>query len=377
MIFPYKIKENISLKEKDNFNSRFFLERKSREGIWRRHQCFENKELSDWVSEKSKKRRIIHYKDNYNVIDNDFFLESSYLYHHLFLPTKECQKDINEIYSLLNKWDYIKKNIFKNGDLFLKIIKKEVFDYTCFDFIFFSKGFYISNKLKERPWNIFSLGMRPKYKKQTPQKIKIEDLEKFFPAQLELGCGPSIECGIPPLNYLHGVYNLNKENKFCFDFDFIREMIIDPEQKYKKLTKIHVSTLQAKPSNFFKNLKKLINKGLFLEDVFVNNFDGICNDFGIKEYYLRKHDLDGKYPEYKFNEKAKSLIVVGSHADRREVQKNARNKGIPIIFVDPEGYQNGINFISYPLEYTSSKDYLINLGASEFSNLTNLVYGNK
>ncbi|WP_181958242.1 hypothetical protein [Nonomuraea deserti] len=49
-------------------------------------------------------------------------------------------------------------------------------------------------------------------------------------------------------------------------------------------------------------------------------------------------------------DEAKALLVIGLHADRRTVQARARERGMRIFYVDPEGLvQNGV-FEEYPIE---------------------------
>lgn len=61
----------------------------------------------------------------------------------------------------------------------------------------------------------------------------------------------------------------------------------------------------------------------------------------------------------------KSLIVVGSHADRRRIQAAARQKGLQVIYIDPEGYFEKDNFIEYKLESPQDEDIIYRKGASQ------------
>lgn len=350
---PYVIKSNLTKELSKNFNDRF----KShlghncsyRENIWRRHQCKENKELSGWCDSFDKRRRLIHFKDQYGIINNNFCLTKYYLHINLYLPHSEASEYIQN-----SKYDLL--------------LNKEK-EYTEIDLILKSNNFNLDEKLFLRPKNIFKKGIRKILPKGTPTKINISELEKYYPCHVELGCGPSIECGIPPLNYFHNIFCLSKNNKFVFNYkddDLWKSLNENLEKFYEKTTYMQKCCLEAKPTNFYFKLKKLIDSGRVLEPIFNNNFDGIVKSLNIKEYCMRKHDKDGKYPKYKFNKNAKSLLVIGSHADRRECTKAAREKGLKIIFLDPQIKINNDNVTSYPLESPQNEDLFLEMEAKTF-----------
>ncbi|MBQ3494199.1 MAG: hypothetical protein IJA69_02160 [Clostridia bacterium] len=55
------------------------------------------------------------------------------------------------------------------------------------------------------------------------------------------------------------------------------------------------------------------------------------------------------------------MIVMGGHADRRQVQKQAREKGLQIIYIDPEGFFTKDGFEKYPIEGPKDGDIIVNL----------------
>ncbi|MCG5220036.1 hypothetical protein [Streptosporangium sp. KLBMP 9127] len=60
---------------------------------------------------------------------------------------------------------------------------------------------------------------------------------------------------------------------------------------------------------------------------------------------------------------AKALLVIGLHADRREVQARARAQGMKVFFVDPEGlWENGV-FKAYPIEGARNGDTVVRQAA--------------
>lgn len=84
--------------------------------------------------------------------------------------------------------------------------------------------------------------------------------------------------------------------------------------------------------------------------------------------YVRRYDETHVIPKIDFHPQAKSLFVIGSHADRRRIQHAARERGLLIVYVDPEGYRIGDQFNNYPLESPRDEDILFRVTADEFAN---------
>jgi hypothetical protein len=101
------------------------------------------------------------------------------------------------------------------------------------------------------------------------------------------------------------------------------------------------------------------DRGLLVEPVLTNNFDGLVKSCGVSEHPL--FGFNDIYPKIDFT--AKNLLVIGSHADRRKVREQARKQGVQIIFVDPEHYDGK----PYLLEDAQDEDILIQCSANEFS----------
>ena len=76
----------------------------------------------------------------------------------------------------------------------------------------------------------------------------------------------------------------------------------------------------------------------------------------LDEQFLRRYDE--AIPRVEFRPEAKCLLVIGSHADRRHVQARARAKGLPVIYLDPEGYWTIDGFVDYPVEGALSIDFI-------------------
>jgi hypothetical protein len=108
--------------------------------------------------------------------------------------------------------------------------------------------------------------------------------------------------------------------------------------------------------------------------VITNNFDCLCADVGLEEISLRRYDTEpyfpmvhgGEYPSVSFDPRAKALLVVGVHADRRLAQLRARERGLKIIYIDPERYiaPDG-KPIPYPVESPQDQDGLVRMTAGD------------
>lgn len=360
------------------------------EGLWRRSQEEVNKEHSGWSAFNDKRRRIIHYEHEFCVKEEggeyNFLLSNVYLWINLCLPFSEIEDYFSNITEGLKNncwWKKINnsKNIYACGNLFLKInrknfCKEDIVDkrffpenYKVLELVVYSKNNKKSKNFCIKPWLVLRSGIRKKDDRENPLITNDPSIIlKYLPAQIELGGGASTEVGIFPLNFLHKVYSIiGKKNKFVFNFnedDVVKEIIDNPNKSLKKFGLMQRSILKAKLNDFYKALKFLHGRGFFVGPVITNNFDGLVRQIGLEETYVRRYD-DNIFPKVEFHKDAKSLIIVGSHADRRHIQRLARKKGLKIIYVDPEKYvdKDGIS-IDYPLESPQSGDIIIKDKAS-------------
>jgi hypothetical protein len=73
MKFPYKIIKNVDKNLMDRWRLYYAnpvgeWDRKIEEGLWRRTQDLKNKEDSGWNSVEDKRRRMIHYQHDFDLI---------------------------------------------------------------------------------------------------------------------------------------------------------------------------------------------------------------------------------------------------------------------------------------------------------------------
>jgi hypothetical protein len=206
--------------------------------------------------------------------------------------------------------------------------------------------------------------MRVKEERGTPQYADdLSGLLECLPFIVEAGCGTSIEAGVQPLHWLHEVYRVTARqgNDLTQGYAFtmapaadilVQEVLTDTERKVGDMVSMFRALFEAEPTEAHRVLRALYDAGHATGRVATHNFDRLFARAGIPEAFMRRYDQ--KTPHMVYPEEARSLLVIGLHADRRDVQKRARERGLRIFYVDPEGLtENGVH-----------RDYLIE-GARE------------
>lgn len=380
MKFPYKICK-LTNNEVNIFNKYFATKGEFVfEGIWFRSQEEVNKNVSGYIDNTTRNRRTIHYNHVFYVKDNYLMVKSSYIYLSIRLNNNEYDKYLNDIINTLENNNYIKNNnIYIKDNLNIMINKydkhpyDEIIDnYKTVDIVVKSDNLNNTDKLFNQVWNLQVKGIRERDTRGNPKYINdFNELKEYFPMAVELGCGPSIEAGIMPLYKLHEIYKVQRhsDGKFYFGTSdtLIKQIIEKDNVKFDEFYEIIAECIKAKPTNFHYNLKKMYDKKLFTMNLFNNNFDRLCKRIGINENILRVYKIENYFPKVIFDKDVKALLCIGTHADRRFIQRQARNQGLKIIYVDPEGFNTDNEFFKYEIEGAKDEDYILKMTASEFS----------
>ena len=380
MKFPYKICK-LTNNEVNIFNKYFATKDEFVfEGIWFRSQEEVNKNVSGYIDNTTRNRRTIHYNHVFYVKDNYLMVKSSYIYLSIRLNNNEYDKYLNDIINTLENNNYIKNNnIYIKDNLNIMINKydkhpyDEIIDnYKTVDIIVKSDNLNNTDKLFNQVWNLQVKGIRERDTRGNPKYINdFNELKEYFPMAVELGCGPSIEAGVMPLYKLHEIYKVQRhsDGKFYFGTSdtLIKQIIEKDNVKFDEFYEIIAECIKAKPTNFHYNLKKMYDKKLFTMNLFNNNFDRLCKRIGINENVLRVYNIENYFPKVIFDKDIKALLCIGTHADRRFIQRQARNQGLKIIYVDPEGFNTNNEFFKYEIEGAKDEDYILKMTASEFS----------
>jgi hypothetical protein len=370
--------------------------RKWTESIWRRHQHRSNHKLSGWHGDQDARRRLIHFFDEYDVEDNKFVLRQAYLSLNLTLPSADIMEYREVLYGNLHTggWERKKqqphRELWSRGDLRTefnawRLHPEDAIHGACYpvgyehlEIRLWSDGYVWPKGLESRPFRWFyEVGLRPMLSGGRPTYVSPEEIVEYLPAQVELGCGPSTEAGVPHLSTLHNIYSVSKPD-FSFVFraqdDDLLNLFSEPEAAYRRMTDIYRACIVAEPTFFYRAIKDLWDRGYFVGPVITNNFDCLCADLGLPEMSLRRYDTEAYFPIYQghrqhqieFDPAAKSLLVVGVHADRRLAQLRARQRGLQIIYIDPERYLSPDGrTIQYPVEAPQDSDLFIRMTAGE------------
>jgi hypothetical protein len=337
---------------------------------------------SGWSEPSDARRRVVYYLNDFDIVRHvthvSLVMHQMFLYYSLSLPKAELLHDLQRIEAALvqGNWKRRQKNtnteVWVAGDLSCILERHNPhpedvragralpLDYASFDVTIRTES--IGAVCPSLPWDVLSKGMRTKDKRERPVEIAdLSALRELAPFHVEVGCGLSIEAGVPALNHLHELYRVTNLDTGRFIFggpqdDLIERILLSPMEEFANLGQLFRASFLAEPTRAHNALLALRNAGYMLGPVMTNNFDGLMHRVGLEEKFLRRYDE--AIPPVEFNPEAKSLLVIGSHADRRRVQARARARGLPVVYLDPEGYSVSGRFVPYLLEGPCSVDLL-------------------
>lgn len=350
------------------------------EGLWRRTQDPRNAEQSGWNCADDQRRRIFHYRYRYDVMVQNghpvLALVALYLMYCVTYPRTEVDHVTDNVADALARgsWRTRTSGRWQRGPLEATLERHDSHPeddraardmppgYRSLQVTVRSSNDSTGPRDRDMPWDVLRRGMRIPDSREEP--VLVDDLsvlERLRPFHIEVGCGVSIESGVPPLHSLHDIYKVTEREANRFIFDPARDTVVcdflaDPETTLDRFTHMYRSAFLAEPSEAHRDLKALAESGSLTGPVMTNNFDCLLRRAGLEELHLRRYDQD--VPHVDFDPRAQALLVIGSHADRRRVQRRARARGMKIVFLDPEGYWTNGRFASYPLEGTQEHDLL-------------------
>jgi hypothetical protein len=183
------------------------------------------------------------------------------------------------------------------------------------------------------------------------------------------------------LSNLHRIYGVSRgDYEFVYraEDDGILGVLSDPEAKYREMTDMYRTCMIAGETPFYRAIADLLRqKSALVGPVITNNFDCQCADLDLPEISLRRYDWEPYYPTLTYDPRARSLLVVGVHADRRLVQMRARASGLKVVFVDPEQYVSPDGqLIHYPVEAPQDDDLFVRATAHDaFTRLQRALSG--
>lgn len=401
MELPHVVVAQLDERQKVRYHRHFDSDRSGwhrrwTESIWRRHQDPANAALSGWRSPEDRRRRLIHFYDEYGVEGDAFVLRHTSVWLNVTLPADEIDGYLAAIRRGLTDggwsaaasrdgWASSRRGHLR-ADYRVERLHPEDAErgialpasYRSLTLRLRSEGYATPAGLERRPWRWFyDVGMRPMLPPGRPEYVEPEELVSALPAQLELGCGPSTEAGVPHLSNLHRIYGVSRGDfSFVFDAadDGLLDVLSDPERKFREMTDIYRACMVAEPTPFYHGVRAMFDRGLLVGPVITNNFDCLCAEMELEEMSLRRYDTEPYFPMYDralhdgitFDPRARTLLVVGVHADRRLAQRRARAHGLRVAYVDPERYLSPDGEVmSYRVEAPQDGDLFVRLPAGE------------
>lgn len=395
MQIPYIVLPRLSNEQIERWQKQFQNDgRDIAEGMWRRsHDVFTHEKFGTDINDR--RRRLVHFIDRYALVDEggetSLAITESYLYICSTLPQSEVDVYWARHRALaersgwtIHHWSRTDCSI-SLGDYQItgKIYQTHPHDegaevgfpasYQTVEMTLRSKDEAIVRDKRETPWGVWRNQYRRPIPRQEPRIVTdLNELLPFMPMHVELGCGPSLEAGIPPLSQLHHIYSAADYSTGSFLFGphdtLLERVLIDLHSFYEAASEPYRACFLAPVTNFYNMLGTMRERGLAVEPLINNNFDGLAKLVGYKELYIRRYETSNWLPDITFNPHAKSILVVGSHADRRLVRVHARKAGLQVIYVDPEGYYDDDgSFTAYPLEALDSSDILVRMTAAGFA----------
>ena len=253
--------------------------KKFAEGLWRRNQTYSNSFSSGWQSIKDARRKVVHYFYEFGIEDGNFVLSNVYLWILYTFPKNELKEFIGRIKNELKhfNWKPFGPMQFKKGVLEISVKKMDAHEkdicagrifpsnYASAEITVKTSNFDVYQDCTENPWDVLNSGFRRQDSRSNDVKkiTNIEDISSYLPAQIELGCGPSIEAGIAPLKKLHEIYSISntKTKKFLLNLkkDILLDSIIShPEKFFKKACSIYCQIFGSSPNRVG---KKWVHEG--------------------------------------------------------------------------------------------------------------------
>jgi hypothetical protein len=345
MFLPYPVIEQLDDAQAATWEKHFAgagheRPRAIEEGIWRRTQEPANAVQSGWSEDEQGRRRIVHYRYRYDL-DYTFpvprlVLAELYLYTSVLAPTAEISEYRANVSSWLTEggWRQVDDTVWSRGDLRVTVTpyathpqderaSRETPAGLCsLDVVFVSEDFAVTRNVRQMPWNVLAGGIRVKDERGNPTYTDdLSELKNHLPFQVEIGCGTSVEAGVPPLHFLHQAYRVTERTdnvmKQTHPFvlspskdTLVREMLLDATAKADELVTMFRAGFLAAPTAAHHALKALHDAGHFVGPVLQHNFDLLAARAGLDECFVRRYDQ--KIPPVPFHPEAKALLVVVS-----------------------------------------------------------------
>jgi hypothetical protein len=190
------------------------------------------------------------------------------------------------------------------------------------------------------------------------------DTVGLLPFDLYLGSGVSYEAGLPTLCDIHDYFCLDDRENDCFTHgmrdSLPRRLLQEPSETFRNFCQLHVKSLTASATPAQRIVKELYEAGQ-VNTVFSDNVDNMLCKVDVPFIRTRGSGVFNERFPARFT--AKTLVVVGVAADRRQIIQQARGKRIKVVVVNP---CHAVSPQVQHLNYVKQRDLFLKLTAHEF-----------
>ena len=165
-------------------------------------------------------------------------------------------------------------------------------------------------------------------------------IAQHLPAQLELGCGPSIEAGIPHLSTLHRIYGVSHADYgfiYRAEADGLLALFRDPEAKYREMTEIYRACLSRSRRRSTCGCATCGSAAILSGRSSPTTSTASAPTSVCRSSRCAATTWGRTTRRSSTIRARKSLLVIGVHADRRLVQMRARRRGLRVHLHRPRG----------------------------------------
>jgi hypothetical protein len=191
-----------------------------------------------------------------------------------------------------------------------------------------------------------------------------QDTIPLLPFDLYLGSGVSYEAGLPTLCEVHDYFCLDDRENNGFTYgkrDLLPRWLMEkPAETFRNFCRLHVKSLTASPTPAQKIIGELYLAGQ-VKTVFSDNVDNMLCKVNVPFIRTRGSGVFNERFPARFT--AKTLVVIGVAADRRQIVQQARGKGVKVIIVNP---CHAVSPQVQHLNYIKQRDLFLKLTAHEF-----------
>lgn len=198
----------------------------------------------------------------------------------------------------------------------------------------------------------------------SPQPGRFDQIARLWPMDLYAGSGLSYEAGLPTLCDVHSWFCVDDPRGDGFavgEADALPYWLASrPLEVFQKFCSLHVGAMNAAPTPAQLAIGRLVAEGR-IRKVFTDNVDNLFAKIGVPFERTRGSGVFNERHPATFESKV--LLVVGVAADRRQLIRQARGRGLTVLVVDPAGQvSHGVQH----LNYLRKEDQFFRMTAHEF-----------